>query len=79
MPHLRGKGTGDELVRVNVEIPRRLTERQRELCGSSKAAACNPLRSAFRHHPFIDDFFISMQRDSEPVLQDGHGPREPRR
>jgi len=31
MPHLRGKGTGDELVRVNVEIPRRLTERQREL------------------------------------------------
>ncbi|HUI72539.1 MAG TPA: DnaJ C-terminal domain-containing protein, partial [Spirochaetia bacterium] len=31
MPHLKGRGTGDELVRVNVEIPRRLTERQREL------------------------------------------------
>ncbi len=31
MPHLKGKGTGDELVRVNVEIPRRLTDRQREL------------------------------------------------
>ncbi len=31
MPHLRGKGAGDELVKVNVEIPRSLTERQREL------------------------------------------------
>jgi molecular chaperone DnaJ len=31
MPELRGKGVGDELVRVNVEIPRRLTPRQREL------------------------------------------------
>ncbi|HVO39763.1 MAG TPA: DnaJ C-terminal domain-containing protein [Spirochaetia bacterium] len=31
MPHLKGKGTGDELVKVNVEIPRRLTERQRQL------------------------------------------------
>ena len=31
MPALKGKGAGDELVKVNVEIPRRLTERQREL------------------------------------------------
>ncbi len=31
MPHLKGKGTGDELVRVSVEIPRRLTDRQRQL------------------------------------------------
>jgi curved DNA-binding protein len=31
MPHLKGKGTGDQLVRVNVEIPRRLTDRQRQL------------------------------------------------
>jgi molecular chaperone DnaJ len=31
MPELRGKGVGDELVKVNVEIPCRLTPRQREL------------------------------------------------
>ena len=31
MPRLKGKGTGDELVRVTVEIPRRLTDRQRQL------------------------------------------------
>jgi molecular chaperone DnaJ len=31
MPELRGNGVGDELVKVNVEIPRRLTARQREL------------------------------------------------
>ncbi|HTP58418.1 MAG TPA: DnaJ C-terminal domain-containing protein [Spirochaetia bacterium] len=31
MPHVKGKGTGDELVRVSVEIPRRLTDRQRQL------------------------------------------------
>lgn len=31
MPHLKGKGTGDQLVRVSVEIPRRLTDRQRQL------------------------------------------------
>ncbi|MGO9411288.1 MAG: DnaJ C-terminal domain-containing protein [Spirochaetia bacterium] len=31
MPHLKGKGSGDQLVRVSVEIPRRLTDRQRQL------------------------------------------------
>jgi molecular chaperone DnaJ len=31
MPLLRGGGAGDELVRVNVEIPRSLSPRQREL------------------------------------------------
>jgi DnaJ-class molecular chaperone len=31
MPHLKTKGTGDQLVRVTVEIPRRLTEHQRQL------------------------------------------------
>jgi molecular chaperone DnaJ len=31
MPELRGRGVGDELVKVNVEIPSRLTPRQREL------------------------------------------------
>ncbi len=31
MPELRGRGVGDELVRVNVEIPRRLSPRQKEL------------------------------------------------
>ncbi len=31
MPELRGRGVGDELVRVNVEIPSRLTPRQKEL------------------------------------------------
>jgi DnaJ-class molecular chaperone len=31
MPDLRGKGAGDELVKVNVEIPRNLSSRQKEL------------------------------------------------
>jgi molecular chaperone DnaJ len=31
MPELRGKGMGDELVKVNVEIPRATSARQREL------------------------------------------------
>jgi molecular chaperone DnaJ len=31
MPDVRGKGTGDELVKVNVEIPRNLSSRQKEL------------------------------------------------
>ena len=31
MPDLRGKDTGDELVKVNVEIPRNLSPRQKEL------------------------------------------------
>jgi DnaJ-class molecular chaperone len=31
MPDLRGKGTGDELVKVSVEIPRNLSSRQKEL------------------------------------------------
>jgi len=31
MPKLRGRGRGDEMVKVNVEIPRRLSERQKDL------------------------------------------------
>jgi DnaJ-class molecular chaperone len=31
MPELRGKGAGDELVKVNVQIPRNLSSRQKEL------------------------------------------------
>ena len=31
MPDLRGKAVGDELVKVNVEIPRNLSSRQKEL------------------------------------------------
>jgi molecular chaperone DnaJ len=31
MPALHGRGVGDELVKVNVEIPARLTARQREI------------------------------------------------
>ena len=31
MPDLRGAGPGDELVKVNVEIPRNLSSRQKEL------------------------------------------------
>ncbi len=39
MPRLKGKGTGDELVKVNVEIPRRLTDRQRQLIEEFEKAA----------------------------------------
>ena len=39
MPLLRGKGAGDELVKVNVEIPRRLTERQRQLIEELRKAS----------------------------------------
>jgi molecular chaperone DnaJ len=31
MPDLHGKGVGDELVKVTVEIPRNLSSRQKEL------------------------------------------------
>ncbi len=31
MPEVHGRGVGDELVRVNVEIPARLTSEQRKL------------------------------------------------
>ncbi len=31
IPVLNGRGRGDQLVRVNVEVPKRLTERQKEL------------------------------------------------
>ncbi|BAB59628.1 haet shock protein [DnaJ] [Thermoplasma volcanium GSS1] len=31
MPHLNGHGSGDLLVRINVEVPKRLTAKQREL------------------------------------------------
>jgi len=31
IPHLRGSGTGDQLVTVSVQIPNRLTDEQREL------------------------------------------------
>ena len=31
IPRLRGHGRGDQLVRVQLEVPRRLTERQKEL------------------------------------------------
>ena len=31
IPVLNGRGRGDQLVRVNVQVPRRLTERQKEL------------------------------------------------
>ena len=31
LPHLEGRGQGDQLVRVFVEIPKKLTDRQKEL------------------------------------------------
>ena len=31
VPHLRGNGRGDQMVVVNVEIPKNLTPEQREL------------------------------------------------
>ena len=31
LPHLEGRGRGDQLVRVFVEVPEKLSDRQREL------------------------------------------------
>lgn len=31
LPHLRGHGRGDQLVRITIEVPKRLTKKQREL------------------------------------------------
>jgi molecular chaperone DnaJ len=42
MPELRRKGVGDELVKVNVQLPRRPTPRQRELYGSVREERSRP-------------------------------------
>ena len=31
IPHLNGRGVGDQLLRINVEVPRNLTKRQKEI------------------------------------------------
>ena len=31
VPHVRGKGRGDQIVRIKVETPKKLTKRQKEL------------------------------------------------
>ena len=31
LPNVRGRGTGDEIVQIIVEIPKKLTQRQQEL------------------------------------------------
>jgi molecular chaperone DnaJ len=49
-PDLRGSGRGDQLVRIVVEIPRKLTSRQRELLeefARSSGAEMNPLSKGF--------------------------------
>jgi molecular chaperone DnaJ len=49
-PDLRGRGPGDELVRVVVETPRKLTSRQRELLeefARSSGEEVNPLSKGF--------------------------------
>ena len=50
VPDLRGSGRGDELVRVLVETPRKLTSRQRELLeefARSSGEEVNPLSKGF--------------------------------
>ena len=49
-PDLRGRGRGDQLVRVSVEIPRKLNARQRELLeefARSTGEEVNPLSKGF--------------------------------
>lgn len=50
IPHLRGHGRGDQHVRVKVVIPKKLTDRQRELLGDFSRAAgedINPEEKSF--------------------------------
>jgi molecular chaperone DnaJ len=50
VPDLRGSGRGDELVRVSVETPRKLTSRQRELLeefARTSGEEVNPLSKGF--------------------------------
>ncbi|MGE5608639.1 MAG: molecular chaperone DnaJ [Bacillota bacterium] len=50
LPDLRSKRTGDELVQILVEIPRKLTEKQRQLLrefASTEDAAVMPQRKSF--------------------------------
>ena len=50
MPHLRGSGRGDQLVIINVEIPRSLDNDQRELVeklGQSLGTEVKPQERGF--------------------------------
>jgi molecular chaperone DnaJ len=50
MPHLRGRGAGDVIYRVTIEVPTRLSSRQRELLEEYQRASgdeAGPLLSSF--------------------------------
>lgn len=47
IPHLRGSGSGDEMIRVKVEVPNRLSSRQRELLEEFEKLSENPQKGFF--------------------------------
>ena len=64
VPHLRGGGRGDQMVRVNIEVPKKLNNDQRkkledfaEACGD----AGNPLEEGFLNK--AKKFFDDLSRD----------------
>jgi molecular chaperone DnaJ len=48
MPHLRGRGRGDAVYQVMVEVPTKLTARQRELLEEFRKASAEHGGSAAR-------------------------------
>ncbi len=47
IPHLRGGGAGDEMIKVKVEVPTRISSRQRELLEEFKTLSDNPQKGFF--------------------------------
>jgi len=56
MPHLRGGSSGDQLVRVEIEVPKKLTSQQRD-CLEAFAEACGD-----SDNPVSDSFFEKAKR-----------------
>lgn len=52
IPHLRGNGRGDQLVKVRLEVPRKLDERQRELLEAFAATMGDEVHP--EHKSFFD-------------------------
>jgi len=51
VPHLRGYGTGDQMVKVVVQVPKKLNKKQKEALekyAKSIGEAVKPQKSVFR-------------------------------